>query len=75
MLHKPHGILIPWPGMEPVRPGVEAWSLNCWTAMEVSNFYINFKISFLNSTPKNCAENTEGADSEDQYKVGELPSL
>ena len=28
-------ILIPWPGMEPVLPAVEALSLNHWTAKEV----------------------------------------
>ena len=30
------GILVPWPGIEPVPPAVEAWSLiNHWTAREV----------------------------------------
>ena len=28
-------ILIPWLGIEPVPPAVEAWSLNHWTAREV----------------------------------------
>ena len=29
------GILIPWPGIEPVSPAVEAWSHNHWTSREV----------------------------------------
>ena len=29
------GILVPRPGIEPVPPVVEAWSLNHWTAREV----------------------------------------
>ena len=28
------GILVPQPGMEPMPPTVEAWSLNHWTARE-----------------------------------------
>ena len=32
------GILVPHPGMEPVPLGVEAWSLNHWTAREVNLF-------------------------------------
>ena len=28
-------ILVPLPGTEPVTPGVEAWSLNHWTAKEI----------------------------------------
>ena len=35
------GILVPWPGIEPVAPAVQAWSPNDWTAREVSPF--NFK--------------------------------
>ena len=34
-------ILVPWPGIRPVPPTVEARSLNCWPAREVP------KISFL----------------------------
>ena len=35
------GILVPQPGMEPMPPAVEAWSLNQWTAREVpkNNFW------------------------------------
>ena len=29
------GILVPWPGMEPIPSTLEAWSLNHWTAREV----------------------------------------
>ena len=28
-------ILVPRPGLEPMPPAVEAWSLNYWTAREV----------------------------------------
>ena len=30
--HKPHGILVPRPGIEPTPPALGAWSLNHWTA-------------------------------------------
>ena len=33
--HMAYRILVPWPGMEPTPPAVEAWSLNHWTAREV----------------------------------------
>ena len=29
------GILVPWPGIKPIAPAVEAWSLNHWTTREV----------------------------------------
>ena len=29
------GILVPQPGIEPVPPAVEVWSLNHWTMREV----------------------------------------
>ena len=38
------GILVPHPGIEPVPPALEAWSLNHWTAREVpawKNFNIH----------------------------------
>ena len=28
-------ILLPWPGIKPVQPAVEAWSSNHWTSREV----------------------------------------
>lgn len=34
----PCGILIPWAGIEPSPPALEAWSLNRWTAGKVTNF-------------------------------------
>ena len=56
------GILVPWPGIEPASPALEAWSLNHWTAREVpvlsckeknftlffipSRFYLHFVVSF-----------------------------
>ena len=39
------GILVPKPGIEPAPPAVEAWSLNHWTAREVS-FLPSFCVSF-----------------------------
>ena len=30
-----YGILVPWSGIKPVPPAVEAWNLNHWTAKEV----------------------------------------
>ena len=34
------GILVPWPGIEPVPPKVGAWSLNHWTTKEVQGHVI-----------------------------------
>ena len=34
------GILVPGPGIEPVPPALEAWSLNHWTAREVLGTFI-----------------------------------
>ena len=31
------GILVPWPGIEPAPPALEAQSLNHWTAGEVQH--------------------------------------
>ena len=33
--HVSHEILVPLPGVEPVLPAMEAWSLNSWTTREV----------------------------------------
>ena len=30
-----YGILVPWPGIEPMPPAVEVQSLNHWTSKEV----------------------------------------
>ena len=35
-LHAACWILVPWPGIEPASPAVEVWSLNHWTARDVS---------------------------------------
>ena len=34
------GILVSWPGTEPVSPALEAWSLNHWTAREFPKTFI-----------------------------------
>ena len=34
------GVLVPWPGIEPAPPAVEAWSLNHWGTREVPIFCI-----------------------------------
>ena len=31
-------VLIPWPGIEPVPPAVEAWRINHWTSRELPNY-------------------------------------
>ena len=36
------GILAPQPGIEPVPPAVEVWSLSHWTAREVSSIHFSF---------------------------------
>ena len=33
--HAACGILVPWPGIEPMPPALQAWSLNHWTTREV----------------------------------------
>ena len=34
------GVLVPWQGIEPESPALEAWSLNHWTPREVPTFCI-----------------------------------
>jgi len=41
------GILVPPPGIEPVSPALEAWSLNHWTAREVPRFVFWSDENFL----------------------------
>ena len=36
------GILVPWPGIEPVRPAVEVQILNPWTAREAPTLWLSF---------------------------------
>ena len=41
------GILVPWPGIKPMSPALEAWSLNHWTARKSwYNVFLNVLISF-----------------------------
>lgn len=35
-LAEPCGMWVPWPGIKPVPPTLEAWTLNSWTTREVS---------------------------------------
>ena len=44
------GILVPWSGIEPVPPALEAWSLNHWTASKVLLFFL-FTESTLDFIP------------------------
>ena len=41
------GILVPQPAMAPTPPALKAWSLNHWTAREVSLRYLKKKKLFL----------------------------
>ena len=41
------GILVPQPGIKPVPPAVEAWSLNHWTTREVPIMKFFFLIIFI----------------------------
>ena len=37
LLAAPCGLLVPWPGIAPMTPPLGAWSLNHWTAREMSS--------------------------------------
>ena len=39
LCHPACGILVPWPGIEPMHPAMEVWSLNHWTARESPSFF------------------------------------
>ena len=41
--HTACGTLVPRPGIEPVPPAVEAWSLNHWTPREVPKVDLSIK--------------------------------
>ena len=45
--HTAYGIVVPWPGIEPTPPAVEAWSLNQWAAREAPwlDFLIERQVS------------------------------
>ena len=40
-------ILVPWPGIEPMPPVLEAQSLNNWTTREVPLYHSEGKVSFF----------------------------
>ena len=40
------GILVPQPGIEPVPPAVEAWSLNHWTTREVLVYFYIYMLGW-----------------------------
>ena len=44
--HMACGILVPWPGIEPVFPAREVWSLNNWTARSLI-FHFQWFIFYL----------------------------
>lgn len=49
--HMACGILVPWPGIEPASPAVEAQTLNHWTTSKVPSFFILFDFSSIYHTP------------------------
>ena len=53
LLFWPHcvtcGILVPWPGMEPVSPAEEAWSLNHWTTREILSLVLIMNVRLFPS--------------------------
>ena len=42
--HAACGLLVPWPGIEPMLPAVEAWSRIHWTTREVSELSLVYSI-------------------------------
>ena len=40
------GISVPWPGIEPMTPALEAWSLNHWTPREVPTVFCD-EVQFI----------------------------
>ena len=50
--HVACGILIPWPGIEPVTPALEAQNLNHWTIKEVPLLVITIKFQTEQSLEK-----------------------
>ena len=48
------GILVLQPGIEPMPPEMEAWSLSHWTAREVPvNMYFNKRVFYFQPDLKN----------------------
>ena len=65
--HAACGILVPWPGIEPAPPAVEAWSLNYWTAREVPG-WAGLMWNFVPTEPmcswwRDCSELISTGDS------------
>ena len=60
LLHcEAYGILVPWPGIEPVPPAVEALSLNHWTTREIPlSMYFRHRGSELIFGHWVCCRNT-----------------
>ena len=56
--HTPCGILVPWPGIEPVPPAVEVQSLSHWTAREVPHLctFLTLLSMFLHLVSSGCRE-------------------
>jgi hypothetical protein len=55
LCHEACGILVPWSGIEPMTPVVEAGSLNHWTARKVPCphfWYLHLFMLFLTFSPK-----------------------
>ena len=48
-----YGILVPQPGIEPVPPAVEAWSLNHWTTREVPKTWYIYSMEYYSAIKKN----------------------
>ena len=55
------GILLPWPGIEPVAPAVEAWSLNHWTARK-SLIFLYCVVTWLQTLLRAMKEKRGGCD-------------
>ena len=41
------GILVPWPGIKPMAPAVEVWSLNHWTDREIPCALLLLEVVYL----------------------------
>ena len=50
--HTACGILIPWPGVEPVSPALEVQSLNHWTAREIPHLFFSENFCIFTSFVK-----------------------
>ena len=55
-------ILVPQPGIKPVPPALEAWSLNPWTAREVPRNIFFYPFTFDLAIIENSINNQEGRE-------------